>query len=117
MITVDDVRRIAASLPRVEERPSYGGRPSWRTPTRMFAWVRDDPEALVVWVESLDEKEALIGAVPEHCFTTPHYDGAPIVLVDLERVDLDRAREYIVDSWRIRAPARLVAAFAGETDH
>lgn len=115
MITIDDVRDVAMSLPGVEERPSYGGRPSWRTPSRMFTWVRDDPEALVVWVESLDDKEALLSGAADHCLTTPHYDGSPIVLVDLARVDLDTAREYIVDSWRIRAPKRVVARHDAET--
>jgi hypothetical protein len=28
----------------------------------MFAWIRDEPEALVVWVESLEDKEALVAS-------------------------------------------------------
>src|SRR5690606_14867614 len=87
MITIEDVREIALSLPGVVERASYGGRPSWRTSQRMFAWVREQPEALVVWVESLEEKEALLAADPSTFSTTPHYDRQPIVLVDLDRVD------------------------------
>jgi hypothetical protein len=73
----------------------------------MFAWLRDEPEALVVWVESLEEKEALIAAEPSTFFTTAHYDGQPIVLVRLESVDRDEARELITDSWRLRAPRSL----------
>jgi hypothetical protein len=73
----------------------------------MFAWLRDEPEALVVWVESLEEKEALIAAEPGTFFTTAHYDGQPIVLVRLESVDRDEARELITDSWRLRAPRSL----------
>jgi hypothetical protein len=111
MITIDDVRAIALSLPGAVERASYGGRPSWRTPQRMFAWVREQPEALVVWVESLEEKEALLAADPATFSTTSHYDGQPIVLVDLDRVDRDEAGELITDSWRHRAPRRLVAAW------
>ncbi len=50
MISHADVRSIALSLPETHEHASYGGRPSFRTSARMFCWIRDDPEALVIWV-------------------------------------------------------------------
>lgn len=115
MISHDDVRAIALGLPGAEERASYGGQPSWRTPSRMFTWIRDDPEALVIWVGTLDEKEALLASEPDVCFTTDHYDGEPIVLVRLDRVERDEAAELIVESWRLRAGRRQVAAF--DRDH
>ncbi|MFL6205282.1 MAG: MmcQ/YjbR family DNA-binding protein [Acidimicrobiales bacterium] len=108
MVTLDDVRRIALGLPGAFEQESYGGQPSWRTKPRMFAWIRDEPEALVVWVESEDEKHALIDGEPEKFSTTPHYDGHPIVLVDLNAVKLDEAIELVTESWRLRAPKKLV---------
>lgn len=74
----------------------------------MFAWIRDDPEALVVWVESIEDKNALIAAEPATFFTTPHYDGQPIVLVRLEAVDTQEATELVTESWRLRAPKSLV---------
>ncbi len=108
MVSHDDIRSIALHLPGAEERASYGGRPSWRTKTRMFAWIRDDPEALVVWVDSEEEKRALIESEPEKFFTTPHYDGYPIALVRLEALDRQEAEELVVESWRLRAPRSLV---------
>lgn len=111
MVSHDDIRRIALGLPGAIERASYGGRPSWRTKAKMFAWIREKPEALVVWVESLDAKEAMLAAQPKKFFTTPHYDGEPIVLVRLERVGKREAAELIVESWRQRAPKSDVAAF------
>ena len=113
MISIDDVRTIAGALPGAYENESYGGRPAWRTKPRMFTWVREDPEALVVWVESEDEKLALIDAEPDKFSTTPHYDGQPIVLVDLAAVDADEARELIEESFRLRAPKKLVAELDG----
>jgi len=71
----EDIREIARSLPGSFERESYGGCPSWRTSPRMFAWIRDDPEALVVWVESPEAKDALLATDPGKFFTTSHYDG------------------------------------------
>lgn len=108
MVTHDDIRSIALALPGTEERASYGGRPSWRTKTRMFTWLREDPEALVVWVESEDEKNALIASEPKKFFTTPHYDGNAIVLVRLEAIDRAEANELVVESWRLRAARSLV---------
>lgn len=72
----------------------------------MFTWIRDEPDALVVWVESLEDKDALIASDPDKFFTTSHYDGQPIVLVRLEAVDPDETRELITDSWRLRRLAR-----------
>jgi hypothetical protein len=111
VVSHDDIRRIALGLPGSIEQPSYGGRPSWRTKARMFTWIRDNPEALVVWVESLEEKAAMIGTEPDMFFTTPHYDGHPLVLVRLDAVDQDEAYELIVESWRLRAPKGLVKAW------
>ena len=114
MITHDDVRAIALGLPGTMERPSYGGRPSWRTKDRMFTWIRDDPEALVVWVETEDDKEVLLASDADVFFTTPHYDGQPIVLVRLDVVDVEEARELITESWRLRAPRSAVRAWDAE---
>jgi hypothetical protein len=111
MITHDDVRTIAMSLPGSFEQPSYGGRPSWRTKQRMFTWIREDPEALVVWVGSVDEKEVLLASDPQVFFTIDHYDGYPIVLISLDQVERDEATELITESWRIRAPKKLVKEF------
>lgn len=77
----------------------------------MFAWIREDPEALVVWVRSLDEKEAMIAARPRKFFTTSHYDGEPIVLVRLEKVTKDEAFDLIIESWRNRATKTAVKAW------
>lgn len=115
MISEDDVRRIALSLPGAYEQPSYEGRPSWRTKPRMFTWIRDNPEALVVWVDSLDAKEAMLAVEPGVFFTTPHYDGHPVVLVRLEAIDVERARELITESWRLRAPPALTKSATAKT--
>ena len=114
MISHDDVRRIAGSLPGAYEQASFGGRPSWRTAPRMFAWIREDPEALVVWVSSEEEKAAMIASEPDRFFTTAHYDGTPILLVRLEAVDVIEAGELVTESWRLRAARTLVKSWDAE---
>jgi hypothetical protein len=114
MVSERDVRRAALALPGAYEHTSYEGCPSWRTKPRMFTWIRQDPEALVVWVESLDAKEALLACEPKVFFTTPHYDGYAIVLVRLAAVDAARAKELITESWKLRAPKTLVKQAAAK---
>ena len=62
---------------------------------------------MVVFVSDLGEKEALLTSNPDAFFTTPHYDGWPIVLVNLDEVDDEELRELITDSWLIKAPPEL----------
>lgn len=112
---IEQVRRIALELPEAYEQASYDDRPSWRTKPRMFAIVGEDPGKLVVWVSSLEEKDALLDADPAVFSTTPHYEGHAIVLVDLAAVEEDEAAELITESWRLRAPKRAVAAWDGRT--
>jgi hypothetical protein len=106
MVTEDDVRRVALSLPATTEKPSYGT-PGFRVKDKLFARIREEGDVLVVWVEDLGDKEALIGAQPETFFTTPHYDGYAMVLVRFDAVEVDELTELLTDAWRIRAPKRL----------
>ena len=109
MITEDDVRRVALSLPATTEKPSYG-MPGFRVKGRLFARIREEG-LLVLWVSSLDEKDVLLAADPDTFTTTPHYDGYPMVLVRMSAVDVDELCELLTDAWRIRAPDRLRTDF------
>lgn len=112
MLDYDAAREIAMSLPGAFEQETYGGQPSWRIKPRMFAWIRLDPEALVVWVYSEQEKQSLIKLEPDKYFTTPHYDGHAIVLIRLDAVNHQEATELITESWKLRAPRKLVHAWS-----
>ena len=114
MITEDDVRRVALSLPATTEKPSYGT-PGFRVKDRLFARIREERDVLVVWVEDVGEKEGLIASEPKKFFTTPHYDGHPMVLVRFKAIGVKELTELLTESWRLRAPDRLVKAFDAET--
>jgi len=112
MVTEDDVRRLALSLPATTEKPSYGT-PGFRVRDKLFARIRDEGDLLVVWVADLAEKEALLAAEPATFTTTPHYDGHPTVLVRMDVVGVDELAELLADAWRVRAPERLRAELEG----
>ena len=98
MASNDDVRELALGLPQTKEKPSYGT-PGFRVKDKLFARLREDPDALVLWS---DEKELLLGAEPEKFFTTAHYDGYPMILVRVEAVDREELLELLTDSYRLR---------------
>ena len=104
----DDVVAIGLRLPGVEVATSYGT-PALKVKGKGMCRLRTDPDALVVRVLDLADREALLQGSPEVFFSTPHYDGYPYVLVRLDAVGRDELAELIEDAWRIRAPKRLVA--------
>ena len=107
MVGEADVRRIALSLPGAFERASYEGQGSFRTTARIFAFLARQPNGLLVWVESADERDALVAAEPDKFFTSRHFAGQPAMLVHLEAVDIAEVTELITESWLLRAPASL----------
>jgi hypothetical protein len=106
--TEDDVRRIALALPETIEKPWFNS-PGFRVKDKGFLRIRSEAEGwLVVFVGDLEEKEMLLASEPDKFHTTPHYDGYPTVLVDLEAVDEQELTELICDSWRAKAPKRVL---------
>lgn len=111
MATEADVRRIALDLPETIEKPWFGS-PGFRVKDKGFLRIRSEAEGgLVVFVADLGEKEALLASDPDVFFTTPHYDGYPTVLVNLPAIAIDELTELITDSWRLKAPKRVLAAY------
>jgi hypothetical protein len=108
--TVEDVRRIALSLPETSEGPLYGT-PGWRVREKAFARLRPEGDVLVVWCADEGEKAARIATEQEIYFTLPHYDGHPSVLVRLPAIEVEELREALTDAWYTRAPRRLRLAF------
>jgi hypothetical protein len=114
-----DVRRLALSLPFVEEIECDGF--DFRVGGKGFVWsyperrpgqqrrLRTDIAVLFVGDEA--EKQALLRGEPLIFFTTPGYDGWPLVMLRLAEVDVDRLTELVTDAWRMRAPAALAAEF------
>ena len=120
MATWDDVRRIALALPETSEGVSRDLR-QWRVKDKLFVWERplrkadlkalgaDAPEGPILgaYVEHIVAKEALLADESGVFFTTPHFDGYPMVLVRLDQIGPDDLREVVVEAWLVRAPKRL----------
>jgi len=108
MPTWDDVVTSTTRLPGTEVSTSYGT-PAIKVRDKLMCRLRTDPDALVLRVADLGEREALLQEQPDVFFTTPHYDGYPYVLVRLDAVDPVELGELLEEAWRIRAPKGLIA--------
>jgi hypothetical protein len=117
MADADDVRGLALALPHVEEIESDGF--DFRVANKGFVWsyperrpgkprlIRTDVAVLFVGDEA--EKQALVLGEPDLFFTTPGYDGYPLVMLRLPEVGVERLAELVTDAWRMRAPEALVS--------
>ncbi len=117
MADADDVRRLALALPHAVEIESDGF--DFRVADKGFVWsyperrpgkprlIRTDIAVLFVGDEA--EKQALLLGEPDVFFTTPSYDGLPLVMLRLTEVKVERLRELVTDAWRMRAPDALVS--------
>ncbi|GAA1567276.1 MmcQ/YjbR family DNA-binding protein [Kribbella hippodromi] len=121
---VADVHKIAGGMPYVTkwERDDGTDRPVYQVGGKSFVFFRTPrPDAvdsdtgeryddvIMIWVESEDEKLALISDESKPFFTTPHFDGHPSVLVRASRLgELSRQEltEVIQDAWLARASNR-----------
>jgi hypothetical protein len=122
--TLDDVRRLAMSMPETSERESRANA-QWLVKGKLFVWERPLSKAdlralegvvptgivLGAMVDGLEEKEALLQGEARIFFTTPHFDGYAAVLARLENLTTRRLSELIVDAWLARAPTKLVDAY------
>jgi hypothetical protein len=121
----DDVARIVGELAETTEASPR----AWRVRKKLIVWERplrkadyealgdDAPDGDVIGARVADEgvKFALIADDPMVYFTTPHFDGYPMVLARLAEIGVPELTELITDAWLAQAPKTLVRKFLGES--
>ena len=112
MASWEEVVAIGERFPGVEVTTSYG-RPALKVAGKFMCSLRQNPDALVFRVLDVPDQQALVRGEPDVFFTTPHYDGWPYVLVNIDAVEPAQLEELVEDAWRIRASKKLVAQLEG----
>ena len=126
---VSDVHSLALSMPgatRYEDRD----RAVYQVSRRSFVFFRTprsdafDPgtgerydDVIVFWVESEEDKQALVLDESTPFFSTPHFDGHPSVLLrgaHVGQLTVQELREVVQDAWLARASARRAATWLTE---
>jgi hypothetical protein len=101
-IDFDVVRRIAMSLPDVEEDTIHGA-PSLKVRGRLLTCPAlhksAEPDSLAVRID-VDQRTALLAADSDTYYVTDHYVKHPVVLVRLSRIHHDSLRDLLGMSWR-----------------
>ena len=92
---------------------------AWERPLRKAdhaALGADAPDGDILGARVADEgvKFALIAEDPDVYFTTPHFDGYPMVLVRLAAIGVPELTELVTDAWLAQAPKTLARKFLGE---
>jgi hypothetical protein len=122
--TFDDVAKLALALPETDERLSREHR-QWRVKDKLFVWERPLRKSDLAALGDAAPGGAILGARVEHegakqalvqdpsgiYFTTPHFDGYPAILVQLDEIGLEELEEVVVEAWLCRAPPRLAETY------
>jgi hypothetical protein len=110
MVTIDEVRALARSLPRTSEA-LVRDRVKFRVGQIVYlAFSRD--ETVMGFAFPKEEREALVGSEPGK-FAMPSRSDLRYnwVLVRLAAIDAAEMRELVVDAWRMVVPKRVAAAY------
>jgi hypothetical protein len=111
MVTLDDVRALALTLPRTTEAV-VRGRVKFRVGRIVYLSFAKD-ETLMGFAFPKDEREWLVGTEPEK-FLMPRdsdlrYNWA---VVRLAAIDEEEMRGLVVDAWSMVVPKRVSAPYA-----
>jgi hypothetical protein len=113
LVTIDDVRPLALSLPRADEalvrdRVKFRvGRIVW------LAFSRD--ETLMGFAFPKEEREALVASEP-HKFLMPKQSDLRYnwVVARLDAIDEIEMEEIVIEAWRMVVPKKVAAEHLGD---
>jgi hypothetical protein len=112
MITVDDVRRLALTLPRTSEH-LIRDRVKFRVGQIVYVAFSQD-ETVMGFAFPKEEREALIASDPEK-FHMPSVSDQRFNWVHawMSVLDEPEMRELVTDAWRMVVPKSVAAAHLG----
>jgi hypothetical protein len=119
---VADVHQLAAAMPHVTRIDGPKGNAVYQVGGKSFVFFRTPqpdardpetgekyPDVIMIWVESEEDKLALVQDPDSPFFTTDRFDDHPSVLLRGSRIgEIDRTElaELIQDAWLSRASKR-----------
>jgi hypothetical protein len=110
MVTIEDVRALALTLPRTTEA-LVRDRVKFRVGRIVYlAFSRDETEMGFGFPK--EEREALVRSEPEKFFMPGPGDlRYHWVRVRLAALDVSEMRELVIDAWRMAVPKRVAAEY------
>jgi hypothetical protein len=110
MVTVDDIRAIARTLPRSSEH-LIRDRVKFRVGQIVYAALSKD-ETIMGFGFPKEEREALVASDPDK-FLMPRESDLRFhwVQVRLDAIDVREMRELVVEAWRMCVPKKISRAY------
>jgi hypothetical protein len=116
MVTADDIRAVALSLPRTEER-LVRDQVKFRVGRIVYVALSRDETSMGFGFPK-EERAALVAAQPEKFFMPiPSDMRYHWVRVWLDAIDHDEMRELVVDAWTMVVPKRVAAEYFRDARH
>ncbi len=110
MVTIDDVRRLAVTLPRSQEA-LVGGRVKFRVGRIVYLSFSRD-ETVMGFAFPKEERDWLVGGTPDK-FMQPAQSDLRYnwVLVRLGALDETEMKELVLDAWLMVVPKQIAASY------
>ncbi|SDX50508.1 MmcQ/YjbR family DNA-binding protein [Paenibacillus sp. CF384] len=109
MITEDQIRSYALSLPETDE-VDHWGKPSFRVRNKIYAVIQPDGVSLLVKLTA-DDRAAYTTMDPAVYQVPPKYATLNYVIIQLELVDPNELKSLLFKAWSLVAPKRVVKSF------
>ncbi|MCU6711544.1 MmcQ/YjbR family DNA-binding protein [Paenibacillus sp. J5C_2022] len=109
MVTTDDVRNLALSLPETEQMEHWG-KPSFRVRNKIFAVIQPDGKSLVIKTTQ-DDRLAYTMMDPDVYRVPDSFNNLAFMVIRLDRVAFEECHNLIIQAWRLVTPKKVVKAY------
>ena len=113
MITIEQARKAALSLPETEEKPHFH-LTSFRIKNKIFATIHADKNYVMVKLSAIDQS-VFCAYNKEVIFPVPGGWGKKgATFIDLKKVKKSMLLDALTTAWKTTAPSKLVEKYFGK---
>ena len=113
MISIDQARKAALSLPETEEKPHFD-LTSFRIKNKIFATIHADKKYVMVKLSAIDQS-VFCAFDKEVIFPVPGGWGKHgATFIDLKKVKKSMLLDALSTAWKTTAPTKLVEKYFGK---
>jgi len=110
MVTIDQARKAALSLPGAEEK-SHFGKPDFRVKNKIFATIHADKNYVMVKLSAIDQS-VFCAYDKEVIFPVPGAWGKHgATFINLKKVKKSMLTDALTTAWKTTAPPKLVEKY------
>jgi hypothetical protein len=109
MVTTDEVRSLALSLPETEEHDHWG-KPSFRVQNKIYAVFQPDGVSIVVKTTK-EERFTYLTMTPEIYRMPENFSNLAYMMVRMDRVEPKEFHDILTLAWSLVSPKKVVKAY------